>query len=89
MKNKFGICGTEKKYDYNRNIYKRCGPCNRKNVTRHYHNNKDICLERKKKYYQDNKEYLREYNRKRYTKIIDLQNQIKQLTEMLQAVSVA
>ena len=89
MKNICGIRGTEKKYDYSRNIYKRCGPCIRKNVMRHYHNNKDICLEGNKKYYQDNKEYLREYNGKRYTKILGLQNQIKQLTEMLRAVSVA
>ena len=85
MKNICGVCGTEKKYDYNREIYKRCGPCNSRNVMRHYHNNKDMISEKNKNYYQNNKEYFREYNKKRYIKITDLENQVKQLTEMLKS----
>ena len=89
MKNICGLCGAEKKYDHNRKIYKRCGPCNSRNVMRHYHNNKDIVLEKNKIYYQNNKEFFREYYKKRNNKIADLENQIKQLTEMLQRVSVS
>ena len=89
MKNICGICGSEKLYDNERNMYKRCAPCNRKKVMKHYNNNKETVQERNRNYYQKNKEYLREYNKKRYNKITDLQNQIKQLTEMLQTVSVS
>ena len=65
MINICGVCNTEKKYDNERSMYKRCAPCNRKKVLKYYYNNKDIVLERNRTYYQNNKEYLREYNRKR------------------------
>ena len=58
MKNICGVCGAEKKYDLNRKIYKRCAPCNSRNVMRFYHNNKNLVLERNKIYSQNNKEYL-------------------------------
>ena len=89
MRNICSVCGNEKKYDFNRDMYKRCGPCNSRKVLRYYYNNKDVVLEKNKIYYQNNKEYFREYNRKRNNKISDLENQIKQLTEMLQTVSVS
>ena len=89
MKNICGVCGTEKKFDYERNKYKRCGPCNSRSVMKIYNNNRDLFLEKNKTYYQNNKEYFREYYKKRNNKITDLQNQIKELTEMLQAVSVS
>ena len=79
-----GVCGTEKKHDIERGMYKRCAPCNSKKVLKYYYKNKDLVLEKNKNYYQNNKEYFLEYNRKRYNKITDLQNQIKQLIEMLQ-----
>ena len=83
MNNICRVCGSEKKYDYIKNIYKRCAPCNSRKVLRYYYNNRDILLEKNKNYYQNNKEYFREYYRKRVTKISDLQNQIKQLTEII------
>ena len=88
MKHICSICGTEKKYDFNRNMYKRCAPCNSRKVLRYYYNNKEAVSEKNKIYYQNNKEYFREYYKKRNNKISDLENQIKQLTEMLQTVSV-
>ena len=88
MKKICGVCGTEKKYDFNRNMYRRCGACNSRKVLRYYYNNKETVSEKNKIYYQNNKEYFREYYKKRNNKISDLENQIKQLTEMLQTVSV-
>ena len=49
-------------------MYKRCAPCNRKKVLKHYYNNKEAVLERNRNYYQNNKEYLREYNKKQIIK---------------------
>ena len=89
MRNICRICGTENKYDFNREIYKRCGPCNSRKVLGYYYNDKDVVLEKNKNYYQNNKEYFREYFKKRNNKTTDLENQIKQLTEMLQTVSVS
>ena len=83
MNNICRVCGHEKKYDSDHNIYKRCAPCNSRKVLRYYYNNRDTQLEKNKNYYQNNKEYFREYNRKRYIKISDLENQVKQLTEIL------
>ena len=74
MRNICRICGNEKKYDFNRGMYKRCGPCNSRKVLRYYYNNKDVFLEKNKIYYQNNKEYFREYNKKRNSKITDLKN---------------
>ena len=87
MANICGVCNTEKKYDIERGMYKRCASCNSKKVLKYYYNNKDIVLERNRKYYQNNEEYLREYIRKRYNKISDLQKQIKQLKEMLKTTA--
>ena len=84
-----GVCSTGRKYDIDRGMYKRCAPCNSKKVLKYYYNNKDFVLAKHKNYYQNNKERFREYNRKRVIKMSDLQNQINQLTEMLQAVSVS
>ena len=89
MSNICGVCTTEKVFDYERNMYKRCAPCNRKKVLKHYYNNKEAVLERNRNYYQNNKEYLREYNKKWNIKIGELENQIKQLTEMVQSVIVS
>ena len=36
MSNICGVCHTEKVFDNERNIYKRCAPCNRKKVLKHY-----------------------------------------------------
>ena len=83
MNNICRVCGTEKKYDTNRNMYKRCSHCNSQNVLRYYYNNRDAQLERNKNYYQNNKEYFREYYRKRYIKISDLENQVKKLTQLI------
>ena len=84
-----GVCGTEKKYDHNRNKYKRCRLCNSKSVMKIYNNNRELFLEKNKTYYQNNKEYFREYHKKRNIKISNLQKQIKELTEMLQSVTVS
>ena len=89
MRNICRVCGNEKKYDFIRGVYERCGPCISRKVLGYYYNNKDICLERNRKYYQNNKEYFREYYKKRNNKITDLQNQIKQITEMLQSISLS
>ena len=62
MRNICSVCGTEKKYDFNRSMYKRCGPCNSRKVLRYYYNNKDLVSEKNKIFYQNNKEYFREYN---------------------------
>ena len=68
MSNICGVCHTEKIYDNERNMYKRCAPCNRKKVLKHYYNNKEAVLERNRNYYQKNKEYLREYNKNQIIK---------------------
>ena len=83
-----GVCSTEKKYDIDRGMYKRCALCNSKKVLKYYYNNKDIVLAKHKNYYQNNKKRFREYNRKRVIKISDLQNQINQLTGMLQTSAI-
>ena len=70
-------------------MYKRCAPCNSRKVLRYYYNNRDALLEKHKNYYQNNKTYFREYYKNRCIKISDLENQVKQLTEMLQTVSVS
>ena len=87
MNNNCRVCGHEKKNDDTRQIYKRCSPCNNRKVLRYYYNIRDTLLERNKNYYRNNKEYFREYYRKRYNKISDLQNQVKQLTEMLESTT--
>ena len=81
MSNICGVCATEKVFDNERNMYKRCAPCNRKKVLKHYYNNKEVVLERNRNYYQNNK--------KRNDKIQDLENQINQLTEMIQTAIVS
>ena len=73
MSNICGVCATEKVFDNERNMYKRCAPCNRKKLPKHYYKNKEAILERNRNYYQ---------NKKR-NKIHELENQIKQLTEMI------
>ena len=74
MSNICGVCHTEKVFDYERNTYKRCAPCNRKKVLKHYYNNKESILERNKINYQIKKQ----------NKIRELENQVKQLTEIIQ-----
>ena len=83
MNNICRVCGYEKKSDDNRKKYKRCAPCNSGNVLRYYYNNRDMLLEKNKNYYRNNKEYFQEYYRTRCIKISDLQNQTKELTDML------
>ena len=74
MSNICGVCHTEKVFDNERNIYKRCAPCNRKKVLKHYYNNKEAILERNKNRNQNKKQ----------NKIRELENQVKQLTETIQ-----
>ena len=89
MKNICRVCNTKRIFDPNRGVYKRCVECNKRYVLKHYYNNRDAALERNKKYYQDNKSYLQEYNRNRYKKIVDLHNQTEELTNKLQSISVS
>ena len=56
MSNICGVCATEKVFDNERNMYKRCAPCNRKKVLKHYYNNKEAILERNRNYYQKKNE---------------------------------
>ena len=56
--------------------------CITKHASKYYYNNKDKVLEKKKSYYDNHKEYYSEQNKKRKSKISDLENEIKQLTEM-------
>ena len=89
MSNICGVCATQKIYDNERIMYKRCAPCKRKKVLKYYYNNKETVLETSRNYYHNNKEYFREYNKKRKNKIRDFENQLKQLTEMVQTVIVS
>ena len=89
MSNICGVYATQKINDNERNMYKHCAPCNRKKVLKYYYNNKETVLERNRIYYHNNIEYFREYNKKRINKIRDLENQYKQLTEMVQTVIVS
>ena len=89
MKDFCGVCDTEKTFDYNNGKYKRCRPCNIKHVMAHYHKNREILLEKNKLYYQNNKEYFRDFYKKRTNKILELQNQINNITDLLEAISVS
>ena len=50
---------------------------------KYYSSKKDKVLEKKKTYYDNHKEYYSEQNKKRKSKISDLENQIKTLTELV------
>ena len=83
MSNICRICNSEKRYDENRKLYKPCNSCNTRRVLRYYYNNRDKISEKKRNYYYNIKENLNEYNKKRKSKLSDLENQIKTLTEMI------
>ena len=83
MNNICGVCGSEKRYDEYHKLYRRCGPRNSKHALKYYYNNKDKVLEKKRNFYHNNKEYYAKYNTNRHSRISDLENLVKQLTEML------
>ena len=72
-----------KKNDEFRKLYKPCDSCTSRPVLRYYYNNRDKILDKKKTYYKHNKEYLKEYNEKRKSKLSNLEHQIETLTEMI------
>ena len=83
MNNICGVCGSEKRYNEYHRMYRRCDLCNTKHALKYYYNNKDKKLEKKKNFYHNNKEYYSEQNRKRNSKVTELENQIKTLTELV------
>ena len=70
------ICKSEKRYDGFRKLYKPLDLCNTRRALKNYYNNRDRRLEKKRNYYYNDKEYLHDYNKKRKSKIYDLENQI-------------
>ena len=87
MNNICGVCGNEKRYDEYHRLYRRCDSCNSKHALKYYYNNKDKVLAEKRNFYHNNKEYFAKYNNKRQSRITDLENQVKQLTEMLKSTT--
>ena len=83
MINICGVCGSKKRHDDYHRMYRRCDLCNTKHALKFYFNNKDKILEKRKNYHHKNKEFFSEQNKKRKSKISDLENQIITLTEML------
>ena len=83
MNNICGVCGNEKRYDEYHKLYRRCDSCNNRHALKYSYTNKDKILGRRKIFYHNNKEYFSKYNNKRLSRITDLENQVKQLTEML------
>ena len=51
------------------------------------YNNKDRILEKKRNFYHNIKEFFDKYNKNRKSKISDLENQTKQLTEMIKIIT--
>ena len=66
-------------------MYRRCDVCNSKHALKYYYNNRDKVLEKKRNFYHNNKEYFAKYDKTRKSRITDLENQIKQLTEMVKS----
>ena len=67
---------------------RRCDSCFTKHALKYYCKNKDEVLEKKKSYYhnhREHKEYHSEQSNKRKSKISDLENQIKTLTEIIKS----
>ena len=87
MKNICGVCGNEKRYDEYHRMYRRCDSCNTKHALKYYYNNKDKVLEKKRNFYHNNKEYYSKYNKNRISRITDLENQIKMLSEMIKTTA--
>ena len=83
MSNICRVCGNEKRYDEYHRLYKPCDLCNTKRAIKYYYNNKDKILEKKRNFYHNNKEYFDKYNKNRKSRISDLENQIRTLTDML------
>ena len=78
-----GVCGSEKNYDDYHRMYRRCDLCKTKHALKYYYSNKKHELGEKKNHYHKNKEVFSEQNKKRKSKISDLENQIITLTELL------
>ena len=82
MNSNCGVCGNEKIYDDYQRMYRRFDLCNTKHALKNYYNNKDKILEKKKNHYHIKKEFFSEQNKKRKSKISDLENQFNILTEI-------
>ena len=81
------ICNTERRYDEYHKIYKRCNKCNVRCSLKFYYAKKDKDLEKRKKYYHNNREKIFDLQKNRRethkNEIDELKNQIKTLTEMV------
>ena len=85
MSNICRVCGNEKRYDEYHRLYKPCDSCNNKRAIKYYYNNKDRILEKKRNFYHNSKEYFAKYDKNRRSRISDLENQVKHLTEMIKS----
>ena len=83
MSNICRICGSENRYDEYHRLYEPCDLCNNKRAIKYYYNNKDKILEKKRNFHYNNREYFAKYAKNRKSRISDLENQIKTLTEMM------
>ena len=70
------VCGSEKRYDEYLRLYKPCDSCNTKRAIKYYYNNKDKILEKKRNFYHSNNENFEKYNKKRKSKVSDLEKQL-------------
>ena len=87
MNNICSVCGNKKRYDDYHRLYRRCDSCNTKHALKYFYNSKDKVFEKKRSFYHNNKEYYSKYNNNRRNRITDLENQIKQLTEMIKTTT--
>ena len=76
------VCGSEKRYYKDHRMFKRCDSFNTKHALNYYYNINKIG-EKKKNYYQKNKEVFGQQNKKRRSKLSDLISRISTLTEMI------
>ena len=50
------VSGSERRYDEYRRLYKPCDSSDTKQAEKHYHNNKDKTLEKKRNFFHNSKE---------------------------------
>ena len=81
------VYGFEKRYDDYHRMYRRCNSCNTKLALKHCFNTKDKILERMKNHYHNNKEIFSEEKKKRKCGITDLENQINTLTDKIKSTN--
>ena len=86
MSNFCRVCCSEKRYDEYHRFYKPCDSCNNKRAKIFYYINKDKIFEKKRNLYHNNKEYFDKYNKKRKSKISDLEYQINTLTQAMKTL---